>query len=298
MENLVNQFKSTALGVADFLTPVLKESKFRETGVLTPEEFLVAGDHLVHHCPTWQWARASDESRTRSFLPPDKQFLITRNVPCHKRCRHMEYDDAQMKILSGTEAGADGEEGWVDTHHFAPTQKATQIDAPQVSSAADDEDEEEGEAVDMAAFAEGLEEDDPHRFVEKPKESEALGAEVEHPRTYDLHITYDKYYQVPRLWLGGYDENRKPLTNEEMNEDFSQDHANKTITMETHPHLDCPSMASIHPCRHAETMKRIMEQLADNGKELGVHQYLLIFLKFVQAVIPTIEYDFTRGVQL
>lgn len=25
-------------------------------------------------------------------------------------------------------------------------------------------------------------------------------------RTYDLCITYDKYYQTPRLWLFGYDE--------------------------------------------------------------------------------------------
>jgi len=25
-------------------------------------------------------------------------------------------------------------------------------------------------------------------------------------RTYDLHITYDKYYQTPRLWLSGYNE--------------------------------------------------------------------------------------------
>jgi ubiquitin-like-conjugating enzyme ATG3 len=30
-------------------------------------------------------------------------------------------------------------------------------------------------------------------------------------RTYDLHITYDKYYQTPRLWLTGYDEVRKIL---------------------------------------------------------------------------------------
>ena len=45
-------------------------------------------------------------------------------------------------------------------------------------------------------------------------------------------------------------------------------------------------------------MKRLIEQLAENGKELGVHQYLLIFLKFVQAVIPTIEYDYTRSVTL
>lgn len=25
-------------------------------------------------------------------------------------------------------------------------------------------------------------------------------------RTYDVMITYDKYYQTPRVWLSGYDE--------------------------------------------------------------------------------------------
>ena len=35
--------------------PVLKESQFAEKGVLTPEEFVVAGDNLVYKCPTWEW---------------------------------------------------------------------------------------------------------------------------------------------------------------------------------------------------------------------------------------------------
>ena len=42
----------------------------------------------------------------------------------------------------------------------------------------------------------------------EPEGSAADGANdsVVHTRTYDLHITYDKYYQTPRLWVVGYDE--------------------------------------------------------------------------------------------
>ena len=83
-----------------------------------------------------------------------------------------------------------------------------------------------------------------------------------------------------------------------MYEDFSADHANKTITMETHPHLPGPPQASVHPCKHASTMKKLLDQIAEGGGELGVHQYLNVFLKFVQAIIPTIEYDFTQNFSL
>ena len=100
---------------------------------------------------------------------------------------------------------------------------------------------------------------------------------------------------VTELFLFGYNEQRKALSVDEMYEDFSADHANKTITMETHPHLPGPPQASVHPCRHAQVMKKLIDQIVEGGKELGVHMYLIVFLKFVQAIIPTIEYDFTKN---
>lgn len=219
----------------------------------------------------------------------------------------MEYDPSQEKILSTEEIGAedgfagDEDSGWVDTHHFAHEgnehMKSVELGSKTSGQTTDDADDDADEpAMDLDEFVEsgGLEDIDPNRYVAPQIVS---AAEVERPRTYDLHITYDKYYQVPRLFLMGYDENRKPLTVAQTYEDFSADHANKTITVEAHPHIDC-DMPTVHPCRHAEMMKRLLDQLVENGKVLGVHEYLLIFLKFVQTVIPTIEYDYTRSIQL
>lgn len=38
------------------------------------------------------------------------------------------------------------------------------------------------------------------------KLSNSSDDEILKTRTYDLHITYDKFYQTPRLWLYGYNE--------------------------------------------------------------------------------------------
>ncbi|CAH3119255.1 unnamed protein product [Pocillopora meandrina] len=297
MQDVINKVKGTALGVAEYLTPVLKESKFQETGVITPEEFVAAGDHLVHHCPTWKWFVDSgpDDTKIKNYLPKDKQFLYTKNVPCYKRCKEMEHQEENEAIVEPDEDG-----GWVDTHHHLDPSGEQAVTGTQESFA------EMTLESDKATFEEsGMLESDEATLSIKPTskaESEAEGATdanasggILQTRTYDMYITYDKYYQTPRLWLFGYNEirNREPLAVEEMYEDMSQDHAKKTVTLEAHPHLPM-TMASVHPCRHADVMKKIIQTVADGGGELGVHMYLLIFLKFVQAVIPTIEYDYTR----
>ena len=53
---------------------------------------------------------------------------------------------------------------------------------------------------------------------------------------YDVSISYDKYYQCARVWLYGYSEARQPLTQPQVLQDISVDHALKTVTLEAHPH--------------------------------------------------------------
>lgn len=55
-------------GVREWAMPTRKSSAFLEKGVLTPEEFVLAGDELVFKCPTWSW-EAGDPEKSRSFLP-------------------------------------------------------------------------------------------------------------------------------------------------------------------------------------------------------------------------------------
>jgi ubiquitin-like-conjugating enzyme ATG3 len=125
-------------------------------------------------------------------------------------------------------------------------------------------------------------------------------------RTYDLYITYDKYWRCPRLWLSGYTALGAPLPMQAIMEDISTDYVDKTVTMENWPHMEGQSisMASVHPCKHSHVMQTIIARQSARGDEVRVDQYgpwslliryLIIFLKFMGSVIPTIEHDNTMG---
>ncbi|CAI9102687.1 OLC1v1000994C2 [Oldenlandia corymbosa var. corymbosa] len=307
---LSQKFHEAFKGTVERITSPRTVSAFKEKGVLTVQEFVLAGDNLVSKCPTWSW-ESGEPSKRKSYLPVDKQFLITRNVPCLRRAASVEeeYEASGGEVLLDNEDG----DGWLATHG-----------KPKESKSSDDEDvpsmdaldlgksntiksipsyfggEEEEDIPDISEFedSDNLNESDPaalpstYLVALEPDDDNILKT-----RTYDVSITYDKYYQTPRVWLTGYDESRKLLRPNLVLEDVSHDHAHKTITVESHPHLP-GEHASIHPCRHGAVMKKIIDVLVSRGVEPEVDKYLFLFLKFMASVIPTIEYDYTMDFDL
>uniref|UniRef100_A0A0E0FHX8 Autophagy-related protein 3 n=2 Tax=Oryza nivara TaxID=4536 RepID=A0A0E0FHX8_ORYNI len=268
-------------GTVERVTGPRTVSAFLDKGVLSVPEFILAGDNLVSKCPTWSW-EAGDPSKRKPYLPPDKQFLVTRNVPCLRRAVSLEeeYDAAGAEVVLGDDE--DGE-GWLATHGVQASKQEEEEDIPSMDTldigktegiksipsyfSAGKKAEEEEDIPDMDTYEDSGNDSvataQPSYFVaEEPEDDNILRT-----RTYDVSITYDKYYQTPRVWLTGYDESRMPLKPELVFEDISQDHARKTVTIEDHPHLSAGKHASVHPCKHAAVMKKIIDVLMSRGVE-------------------------------
>jgi ubiquitin-like-conjugating enzyme ATG3 len=77
--------------------------------MLTPEEFVRAGDQLVRTCPTWEWATSDAVSKNRPYLPASKQFLVTRGVPSFRRVSTIAAATVTDNIIGGD---SEGDEGW------------------------------------------------------------------------------------------------------------------------------------------------------------------------------------------
>lgn len=292
--------QETLHATAERILPPLKSSALQERGVLTPREFVSAGDALVRACPTWHW-EAGDAGMVKSYLPVEKQFLITKSVPCLHRTkqdvvkesmlREEEMDDGFVGLHMEQEEIIEAERLPVQSDVFNQGMRMEEASTKGWDAAAKVErcEDDEDNLPDLEDF-------DPEENIlisgeieEEDDEALAPCDNVLRTRTYDVFITYDKYYSTPRAWLIGYDVNRRLLTQEEMMEDISESHAGLTVAVEQHPHLPIKS-ASFHPCKHAKVMLRL-GQATETG--LDVQSYLFLFLKFLAAVVPNIEYDFT-----
>ncbi|KAL8824806.1 MAG: hypothetical protein Q9170_008037 [Blastenia crenularia] len=362
----MNLLHSTLDTLRDRFAPISHNSTFRSTGQITPEEFLLAGDYLVFKFPTWSWADASPTPKRVSYLPPGKQYLVTRGVPCHRRLDENFAGDAgqdEAMVQDGLKHGEDGaggdDDGWLRTGGMGASQEAKMRDVRTLGEGGEVQvgEEEEEEIPDMED-----EEDDEEAIIRDPKGNGTTAP----TRTYTLYITYTPYYRTPRFYLSGYLSASTPLPPAQMMEDIVGDYADKTVTLEDFPFFDAGiKMASVHPCRHASVMKVLldradaalklrlsklrkgklgeeeakkvesgMEGLVDDldkvklGKQgfaggvaaaggaggdewevlqpeaqgqedevaIRVDQYLVVFVKFLSTMTPSIEHDYTMGI--
>lgn len=258
------------------LWPVLASTAFVERGVLTPEEFVKAGDHLVHSCRTWSW-EAGDESKIKAYLPPDKQYLYIRRVPSYRRVNSLQNAAVKEVVVEGNDdAGGDwfsteisekkstiglGDGVVVDIADMLQDQeddKGQSRDMEGNNTVASSDNAKGGDATNTGSDKDANNNSNNDEYLDMEDESLGLdectiattsnsncngdngGGGIVYTRRYDVSITYDKYYQTPRIWLFGYDEAGGPLPPISIFDDIIQDYAKKTVTIEVHPHLSTP----------------------------------------------------------
>lgn len=292
-----SQFSS----LREYLTPVTHTSTFERTGEITPEEFVKAGDYLVYKFPTWQWCPLPPERR-RSFLPPDKQYLVTRHVPSYVRAA--DYEQAGVEDDDDTGEYTDKlspEEAWTSPMTHKLSRHCTPEDERRHSEVYSQMKESCDTGSSGASIRTGstggngglsihrtnttnssisdggvvndideLIDDDAEEELEDDLQGQAnLDGEIindPNKRSYDLYITYSTSYRVPKMYMVGFDSNGTPLSPHQMFEDIASDYRHKTVTIEKAPFLVDTTAVSIHPCRHSTVMRALFKMAAKAAK--------------------------------
>jgi ubiquitin-like-conjugating enzyme ATG3 len=285
MNNLAHKLYKGYQDVVSYITPTLKQSKFYDEGKLTPEEFVSAGDFLVLKCPTWKWCSAKD-NLYNSALPKDKQYLLT-TVKSTSRATDYINENNINEIQV--------EDDWVEedlTPEKIKEQPQKSSDSEEILNLSNSASSKEIEKVKQGNSEEkkvDKNEIDDFEIIENEYEDNKI-------RTYDVSVTYDFYYCVPRMWLVGYDSKGRPLTDNEMKEDIMPEYRNKTVTIEPQTCTGIKNI-SVHPCRHSLLLKKMINDYQESGKKMEIDMTILLFLKFLQSVVPTVQYDYTMDIQ-
>lgn len=308
MDKFTNFIGDKYRNIASGFMTVLKESKFYEEGVLTPEEFISTGDYLVNKCPTWKWSSNKGNIQSADYLPKDKQFLIT-SVSCIERANKYSNSRIVDKLDNDgwTETIVEYEGGVLNDNHIEEVSDEVVNNSKRGSQVISNL-KINDDYLNMGI--EYIEDDENEKKIEddkdiKNKENiefiiDVVDEENEKcikSRIYDVSITYDFYYRVPRMWLIGYSERGQLLTEDEIKEDIMLDYIDKTVTIEKHPNLGIRS-ASIHPCRHSLLLKKFISNYEKSGRKLEIEKSIILFLKFLSSVVPTIKYDFTLDLDI
>ncbi|KAK9248028.1 autophagocytosis associated protein [Lipomyces tetrasporus] len=258
------RIQSTLSSWREYLSPLSHISTFKQTGEITPDEFVLAGDYLVYKFPTWSWSSAPPSKR-RDFLPPDKQFLVTKHVASHVRAQ------AASGVYAGstTNDELEDEDGWTISYtsrsSISPS-KSPSVSGPSVVRSSTKSEDDNDSVLDIDDMEANELEDSGYlqnttadtSYPDHPLTSTVTTSVPD--RSYNLYITYSTSYRVPKMYLSGFNSAGGPLSPDEMFEDIVSEYKDKTVTIETAPFLEHTTMVSIHPCRHAGVMKMLLSR--------------------------------------
>ena len=262
MNHLFQKYKS----VADKFIPELKTNDFLKTGMLTKDEFIVAGNYLTQNYSEWIWCK-SDENTP---------YLTFKNIQ-YKNINNFSIDNTN-------DIGNDSDDDWNICTQNNTDQKLTETSKNKnVTKNVNNIKQtkiNDTENTDLMEFEEELEYEDDATV----SNSEYL--QNHQRKIYDITITYDNYYRTPRIWFHAYNYYNQPINNTEILNDFSIEHTNVSVTIETHPYynLEC---VSVHPCKHAEAMKKLIKIELENNQTIKIDHYFIYFLKFVSCIFQT-----------
>lgn len=246
--------------------PVLSQSQFIERGVLTPEEFVISGDKLVKLCDKFKWCSVSSTS-SKTYLPHLKQYLILKDVKCsNKIC---DIGGETMKAIDNETTQKEIFNNHLQLNH-------TVINNFEMREDHYLEDLEDLENSDLAL-----------------DEATIIENQIKNENIYDISITYDKYWQVPRIWISGKKINGTHLTSDEIFKDICYDYAKKTVTIENHPY-SLYSHVTIHPCGHSHLMLKIIQLMIQDNKTPNVEDYVQLFMIVMQNIMPTLELNYVE----
>ena len=241
--------------IATKLIPDLKNNNFQQSGMLTKDEYLLACNYLSKNYNEWQMINVIDR------LP----YLILRDI---------QYKNISELLDEQNENG--DENDWnicINKDNKKKNKLEKKVDV-------------QNDTLNLVDFEEELEE------FENDELTIDYDNSIEDKRIYDITRTYDNYYRTPRIWFHAKSLTGQNISNEKILEDFSIEHTNVSIKIETHPYYKLESV-SVHPCKHADVMKKLIKIELENEKTVEVKQYFIYFLKFVSCIFPHISFDFT-----
>lgn len=108
-----------------------------------------------------------------------------------------------------------------------------------------------------------------------------LAVHAAHDARFDVSITYDVDYRVPRLWLTGEDGAGVALPPTRLLDAVRPAMQTTTATIElAHPHMaGSGPLLSLHPCKHAIMMSALFVNGRIDAAGARVAEYMLLFLR-------------------